>query len=326
MSKIVKSIVITGNGTNCEVEMAHACRLAGADVVDIVHISELLAGEKRLDDYDFLNLPGGFLDGDDLGAAKAGANRIRHAAVAGTEEKLYDQMTRFIRDGKLILGVCNGFQLLVKLGLLPGGDGDCQTQTATLTHNDSGRFEDRWVQLTVNPASPCIFTRGLTHLYLPVRHGEGKFIPRDEAIRARLHREGHVVLQYGTPPGETASAVFAGEAYISDAAAGRIRGTSDIAVGANNAGSTAFAAASNNFAPGTPGASSPTMTYPDNPNGAVDAIAGICNATGRIFGLMPHPEAFLHRTNHPRWTREALPDAGQGLALFQNAVAFLRTV
>lgn len=227
MSKIVKSIVITGNGTNCEVEMAHACRLAGADVVDIVHISELLAGEKRLDDYDFLNLPGGFLDGDDLGAAKAGANRIRHAAVAGTEEKLYDQMTRFIRDGKLILGVCNGFQLLVKLGLLPGCDGDYQTQTATLTYNDSGRFEDRWVHLAVNPSSPCpcIFTRGLTHLYLPVRHGEGKFIPRDEDIRARLHREGHVVLQYGTPPGETANSVFAGEAYISDAAAGRIRGT-----------------------------------------------------------------------------------------------------
>jgi len=319
MSKIVKSIVITGNGTNCEVEMAHACRLAGADVVDIVHISELLAGEKRLDDYDFLNLPGGFLDGDDLGAAKAGANRIRHAAIAGTEEKLYDQMTRFIRDGKLILGVCNGFQLLVKLGLLPGCDGDYQTQTATLTHNDSGRFEDRWVHLAANPSSPCIFTRGLTHLYLPVRHGEGKFIPRDEAIRARLHREGHVVLQYGTPPGETANSVFAGEAYTSDAAAAPASPFAP--VGANNAGSTAFAAASNNFAPG---ASSPTMSYPDNPNGSVDAIAGICNATGRIFGLMPHPEAFLHRVNHPRWTREDLPDAGQGLALFQNAIAFLR--
>ena len=196
MSKIVKSIVITGNGTNCEVEMAHACRLAGADVVDIVHISELLAGEKRLDDYDFLNLPGGFLDGDDLGAAKAGANRIRHAAIAGTEEKLYDQMTRFIRDGKLILGVCNGFQLLVKLGLLPGCDGDYQTQTATLTYNDSGRFEDRWVHLTVNPASPCIFTRGLSHLYLPVRHGEGKFIPQDEAIRARHHSRRHFLRRH----------------------------------------------------------------------------------------------------------------------------------
>lgn len=130
-NKAVKSIVITGNGTNCEMEMAHACHLAGSDVVDIVHISELLHGEKRLDDYHFLNLPGGFLDGDDLGSAKAGANRIRHATIRGTEEKLYDQMTRFIRDGKLILGVCNGFQLLVKLGLLPGFDGDYLTQTVT---------------------------------------------------------------------------------------------------------------------------------------------------------------------------------------------------
>ncbi len=305
MSKIVKSIVITGNGTNCEMEMAHACRLAGADVVDIVHISELLAGEKRLDDYHFLNLPGGFLDGDDLGAAKAGANRIRHAAVAGTEEKLYDQMTRFIRDGKLILGVCNGFQLLVKLGLLPGCDGDYQTQTATLSYNDSGRFEDRWVHLTINPSTPCLFTRGLTHLYLPVRHGEGKFIPRDEIIRARLHREGHVALQYCTPP--NGGQVFKISVSPSVAIHGQTK----------KGGATAAPAAYDD--PVTP-----TMSYPDNPNGSIDAIAGICNATGRIFGLMPHPEAFLHRTNHPHWTREALPDAGQGLALFQNAVAFLR--
>ena len=370
MSKIVRSIVITGNGTNCEVEMAHACRLAGADVVDIVHISELLAGEKRLDDYDFLNLPGGFLDGDDLGAAKAGANRIRHAAISGTEEKLYDQMTRFIRDGKLILGVCNGFQLLVKLGLLPGCDGDYQTQTATLSYNDSGRFEDRWVHLAVNPASPCIFTRGLTQLYLPVRHGEGKFIPRDETIRARLHRDGHVALQYCPPPGgqvfkisvfppgdthgqtkkggatapasaSTSSAGIASPTGIDsrsgiDSPSGSastlgpaaILGTAAIHAPTCTGGATATTPAASG-APGAspvayPVASGPTMTYPDNPNGSVDAIAGICNATGRIFGLMPHPEAFLHRTNHPRWTREDLPEAGQGLAIFQNAVAFAR--
>ncbi len=334
MSKIVKSIVITGNGTNCEVEMAHACRLAGADVVDIIHISELLAGEKRLDNYDFLNLPGGFLDGDDLGAAKAGANRIRHAAVAGTEEKLYDQMTRFIRDGKLILGVCNGFQLLVKLGLLPGLDGDYRTQTATLSYNDSGRFEDRWVHLAVNPASPCIFTRGLTRLYLPVRHGEGKFIPRDEVIRARLHRDGHVALQYCTPPTQgqdlkigplpslnihqlTKKGVSKADGTMTTPVTSRIINTSSgipSSVSDSQTGSTAV-----DLPPGAP-----TMSYPDNPNGSMDAIAGICNATGRIFGLMPHPEAFLHSTNHPRWTRENLPEDGQGLALFQNAVAFLR--
>src|SRR4030066_1132340 len=117
MPKKIRAIVITGNGTNCEMEMAHACRLAGFDEVEIVHISELLYGEKRLDDYHFLNLPGGFLDGDDLGSAKAGANRIQYAKVSGSEEGLFEQFLRFIKEGKLILGVCNGFQLMVKLGL-----------------------------------------------------------------------------------------------------------------------------------------------------------------------------------------------------------------
>src|SRR3990170_3038813 len=138
MGKKVKAIVITGNGTNCEVEMAHACQLAGADEVDIVHLSSLLYGEKNLDDYNFLNLPGGFLDGDDLGSAKAGANRILHATVHDSGARLYDQFDRFISQGKLILGVCNGFQLLVKLGMLPGLAGRYDEQTVTLTVNDSG--------------------------------------------------------------------------------------------------------------------------------------------------------------------------------------------
>ncbi|MBI4632851.1 MAG: phosphoribosylformylglycinamidine synthase subunit PurQ [Deltaproteobacteria bacterium] len=271
MPKRVKAIVITGNGTNCEMEMAHACRLAGAEEVDIVHISVLLYGEKSLDDYHFLNLPGGFLDGDDLGSAKAGANRILHAAVVGTGEKLYDQFARFIKDGKLILGVCNGFQLLVKLGMLPGLDGKHNDQTTTLTFNDSGRFEDRWVYLRVNGDSPCVFTKGMKGIYLPVRHGEGKFIMKDEETRKRLRAAGGIVLQYSGPDYRE-----------------------------------------------------PTLDYPANPNGSVDAIAGICNATGRIFGLMPHPEAYLHYTNHPRWTREKLPEEGMGLAIFRNAVDFIR--
>lgn len=272
MSRKVKSIVITGNGTNCETEMAHACRLAGSDEVDIVHISCLLSGETTLDDYQFLNLPGGFLDGDDLGSAKAGANRLLHARVAGGAEKLYDQVARFIRAGKLILGVCNGFQLMVKTGLLPGFDNDYITQTTTLTYNDSGRFEDRWVYLATNPDSPCVYTKGLEGLYLPVRHGEGKFIARDDACLARLHREGLVAVQYSDESCRAA-----------------------------------------------------TMEYPANPNGSVDAIAGICNSSGRLFGLMPHPEAFLHYTNHPRWTREKLPGEGMGLAIFKNAVNFIRS-
>ncbi|MEW6333319.1 MAG: phosphoribosylformylglycinamidine synthase subunit PurQ [Thermodesulfobacteriota bacterium] len=272
MPQHIRAIVITGNGTNCEMEMAHACRLAGFDTVEIVHLSELLCGSKRLDDYHFLNLPGGFLDGDDLGSAKAGANRILHASVAGGQGRLFDQFLRFIGEGKLILGVCNGFQLLVKLGMLPGFDGQYDRQAVTLSFNDSGRFEDRWVHLRVASASPCVFTRGLGELYLPVRHGEGKFIPRDEGVLERLHRERLIAVQYSD--------------------------------GCD---------------------SGPTLDYPANPNGSVDGIAGICDATGRIFGLMPHPEAFLHRTNHPRWTREALPEEGMGLSLFRNAADFLRS-
>jgi len=196
MARKVRTIVLTGNGTNCEVETAHACRLAGSDEVDIVHISELLCGGKRLDDYHFLNLPGGFLDGDDLGSAKAGANRILHAVVSVRNERLADQFFRFIGEGKLILGVCNGFQLMVKLGILPAFDGDYKSQATTLTFNDSGRFEDRWVYLRVREDTPCVFTRGIGSLYLPVRHGEGKFVAKNRQVLRRLYRQRQVVLQY----------------------------------------------------------------------------------------------------------------------------------
>lgn len=272
MPRIVKSIVLTGNGTNCEREMAHACRLAGSDEVDIVYIHDILSGEKRLDDYHFLILPGGFLDGDDLGAAQAAANRIIHARVKGGGEPLREQFRRFIDGGKLILGVCNGFQLMVKLGILPAVDGEYFRQTVTLTFNDSGRFEDRWVWISINEKSPCVFTRGLKKVYLPVRHGEGKFMARSAAILKRLHRQQQVVARYCTQDSDR-----------------------------------------------------PAMTYPDNPNGAVDAIAGICNETGRLYGMMPHPDAYTHRTNHPRWTREELPEEGMGLAFFKNAVQFIRS-
>lgn len=271
MPKKVKSIVITGNGTNCEMETAHACRLAGSDEVDIVHISGLLHGEKRLDDYHFLNLAGGFLDGDDLGSGKAGANRILSAKMTGGDERLYDQFVRFIDEGKLILGVCNGFQLMVKLGFLPGLDGDYLNQTATLTFNDSGKFEDRWVYLKINSESPCVFTKGLKGTYLPVRHGEGKFITKNGEVLERLHKDNLIVTQYSNEDYEDA-----------------------------------------------------VMSYPYNPNGSADGIAGICNETGRLFGFMPHPEAYLHYTNHPRWTREKLPEEGMGLSIFKNAIDFIR--
>jgi phosphoribosylformylglycinamidine synthase len=268
MASKVKAIVLTGNGTNCEMEMAHACKLAGTDVVDIVHISELLFGEKRLSDYTFLNLPGGFLDGDDLGSAKACANRFLHARIA-ENEMLFAELLQFIQDGKLILGVCNGFQLMVKLGLLPALGGNFKAQSTTLTYNDSGRFEDRWVYLKANAKSPCIFTKGVDLIQLPVRHGEGKFVPQSNAILEQINEKNLHVLKYCTADG------------------------------------------------------APTLDYPANPNGSIQAIAGLCNETGRLFGLMPHPEAFLHRTNHPRWTRENLPKEGQGLAIFRNAVNFI---
>jgi phosphoribosylformylglycinamidine synthase len=268
----VRAIVIAGNGTNCEREVAHACRLAGAEC-DIVHIAELLAGRRRLDDYHFLNLAGGFLDGDDLGSAKAGANRLQHAPVAGSQETVADQLQRFIAAGKLVLGVCNGFQLMVKMGLLPALGGDYRTQQATLTFNDCGRFEDRWCELSVDPDSPCVFTRGLDRLYFPVRHGEGKFVPGSAEVLASIESRHLAAVRYCNPT--------TGQA---------------------------------------------TMDYPLNPNGSVAAIAGVCDESGRLFGLMPHPEAFTHRTHHPRWTREPqLPEEGQGVALYRNAVEFIRS-
>ena len=268
-----RAIVITGNGTNCEMEAAHACRLGGFDEAVIAHIADILSGEITLDDFHFLNLTGGFLDGDDLGSAKAQANRLKHATVSGTGEKLVEQFSRFIRDGKLILGVCNGFQLMVKMGMLPGFDGNHLSQSVTLMHNDSGRFQDRWCYLKPDPDSPCIYTKGIEKgIYLPVRHGEGKFVCDSEETLARIEREHLTVLKY------------------SDS-----------------------------------GYSSPATDFPANPNGSINAIAGLCDPTGRLMGLMPHPEAFVHFTQHPRWTREELPEEGDGLILYRNAAAFVKS-
>lgn len=271
MPRKVKAIILTGNGTNCEVEMARACKMAGADVADIVHISDLLYGEKCLDDYTFLNLPGGFLDGDDLGSAKAGVNRFLNARIKDSRHLLFDQLIKFIKAGKLILGVCNGFQLMIKLGLLPALKGNYTHQCATLTYNDSGRFEDRWVYLKTDTKSPCVYTRKTDILYLPVRHGEGKFIPQNTDTMNQMERKNLCALRYCGPDGML------------------------------------------------------SMEYPANPNGSINSVAGICDETGRLFGLMPHPEAYLSRINHPHWTRENLPFEGQGLLIFRNAVDFIRS-
>lgn len=264
----VKTLVITGYGTNCEAESAHAANLAGSDQTDIVYFSDITAGRVRLPGYNFLIFPGGFLDGDDLGAGQAGAIRWKYAKSA-QGESLLAQLKTYFEDGGLILGICNGFQLLVKLGLLPALDNNYFERQVTLSNNDSGRFEDRWVKVRVNQASPCVFTKGLDQLDLPVRHGEGMIIPQDNATLSRIVTENLIALQYADP------------------ATGK-----------------------------------PSMEYPANPNGSPMAIAGLTDPTGRILGLMPHPEAFNHPTNHPGWTRGETPKLG--ISILENGIQYLK--
>lgn len=264
----VHVLVLTGYGTNSHVESAHAARLAGADRADVVHFSDIVATDVRLEDYHLLVFPGGFLDGDDLGAAQAAAQRWLYLNDAAGVPML-DHLRRFLGDGKMMLGVCNGFQLMVKLGLLPALDGQSFQRQVSLSHNASARYEDRWTRLAVNQFSPCIFTRGLGNLAMPVRHGEGRLVAPDDATLDRLEAENLVALYYADP--------VTGKA---------------------------------------------TETYPANPNGSPRGIAGLTDPTGRLLGLMPHPEAFNHATNAPGWTRDEydLP----GIVLFENAVRYLR--
>ncbi len=255
-----KVLVLTGYGINCDMETQHAFRLAGADA-ERVHLTDLINGTRELSEFHILAFPGGFSFGDDIASGKVLANMIKY--------NLGEQVREFIDAGKLIIGICNGFQAMVKMGLLPGLNGDYTTQEVTLTFNDSGRFEDRWVHLRANWGTKCVFTKGVDTIYLPVRHGEGKFVAKSPEVLMRLKKGNNIVFQYTDSEGNLAG-------------------------------------------------------YPHNPNGSVDNIAGICDDTGRVFGMMPHPEAFQHRTNHPRWTREELPEEGAGVAIFRNAVEYVR--
>lgn len=264
----VNVLVITGYGTNSHRESAHAARLAGADRADCVHFSDIVSRATRLEDYEWLIFPGGFLDGDDLGAAQAAAQRWRHMRDA-EGVALMQRLQDFLAQGKLILGICNGFQLLVKLGILPALGGRYFERQVSLAHNASARYEDRWVQLAVNQQSPCVFTKGLETLCLPVRHGEGRLVPKDEATLQALVKDNLVALSYAHPD------------------SGQI-----------------------------------TMEYPYNPNESPLGIAGLTDPSGRVLGLMPHPEAYNHPSNHPLWTRGITPVLGT--ALFENAVRYLR--
>jgi len=264
-----KTLVLRAAGTNCDYETVFAFKRAGSDP-DLAHINQLIRKEKRLSNYQILAIPGGFSYGDDIAAGKILANELRY--------KLIEDIRRFIREGKLIVGICNGFQVLVKSGLLPGNKD--LTQEASLIINDSGKFEDRWVYLKVS--KKCAWTKDLPGIiYLPVAHGEGKFITKDKSALERLKENGQVVFQYCDGKGQLAD-------------------------------------------------------YPCNPNGSVDNIAGICDETGRILGLMPHPERHLGVSQHPRWAKLkhrgdrsgdhglASDSQSHGLAIFRNGVEYAR--
>ncbi|MCJ7606208.1 MAG: phosphoribosylformylglycinamidine synthase I [Dehalococcoidales bacterium] len=253
----VKTLMLRAPGTNCDYETQVAYEAAGAEV-DSALVYELFRGERKLDDYQILVIPGGFTYGDDISAGRIFANEIRH--------RLGPDIQKFVAAGKLVMGICNGFQVLVKTGILPGLK-DAGNQPVTLTNNDSGKFECRWIHLKVNPDSPCVFTRGMDHMYIPVAHGEGKLVAAPGVLEKL-----NIVVQYVDEEGNTGA------------------------------------------------------SYPHNPNGSTNDIAGICDDTGRIFALMPHPDRFIRWTQHPRWTRETPRETGDGLQVFINAVEWAKKI
>lgn len=260
----VSALVITGFGLNCERETAAAFQAAGARA-EQVHLNDLLDGHRRLDEFQILAFIGGFSFGDHIGAGTVFANRLKY--------RLREPLAAFVKSGRLVIGICNGFQTITRLGLVPALGGAFFEQQVALAQNAQGVFRDDWILLKANPASPCVFTRGVDMLPLPIRHGEGRFVAQDAATLARLEAENLVCLRYADP--ET------GE---------------------------------------------PTQQFPHNPNGSVNAIAGICDPSGRVFGLMPHPEAYLSPLNHPQWQKQKLdgilPEKGLGQIIFENAVTF----
>ncbi len=264
-------MILRAPGTNCDSESAFAFERAGA-TNELVHINQLLEQPQLFEQYQILCLPGGFSYGDDIASGRILGNQILH--------HLAEPLQKFKAAGKLILGICNGFQILIKSGLLLDDD-PLDGPPATLDWNASGKFEDRWVQLSTS-GTKCVFLRGIEQLYLPVAHGEGRFVPRSENVLSQLDGNGQLVLRYATAAGSGAK--------------GAETAAADVQTGA--------------------------VAYPANPNGSAANVAGICDTTGRVFGLMPHPERHIDRTHHPRWTRGEGQDPGDGLRLFVNAVEY----
>ncbi len=198
MTVTVNALVITGFGINCEEEMAAAWQLAGA-TPRIVHLNEVLNGSVDVHAYQVISLPGGFSFGDDLGSGKVLANKIRFAPLP-SGRTLLAEIRSFLDAGGFIIGICNGFQALVKMGLLPGVTDD--GQEVTLTTNKSGIFEDRWVHCKVRAGTHTPFLKGIDVIPLPVRHGEGRLLVRDAALRAQIQDQGLDCMAYCTPQGE----------------------------------------------------------------------------------------------------------------------------
>lgn len=259
MAHPARVLILRAPGINRDEDAAAAIEMAGGRA-ERIHVNRLVTGQVRLADYAMLVIPGGFSYGDHLGAGKLLAVDLLH--------RLAEQLTAFVADRRPVLGICNGFQVLVKAGLLPGIVSEQRpTAQATLTENVSGRFECRWVQLAAEPNSRCIFTAGMERpIETPVAHGEGRFVCADAATLEQLQARGQVALRY---------------------------------IGTD---------------------------YPANPNGSDAAIAGVCNPTGTVMGLMPHPENAILPTQHPRWTREPARKVGDGLILFQNAIRYIATL
>ncbi|MBS4016076.1 MAG: phosphoribosylformylglycinamidine synthase I [Candidatus Latescibacteria bacterium] len=242
-------------GTNCDEETMLAFEMAGAKS-ERVHLNLLKKNRRLLEKYQILAIPGGFTYGDYISAGKILANELQYI--------LEHSITEFIQAGKLIIGICNGFQVLVKAGILPGFS---QKQSVTLDVNDSNRFECRWVYLKANPKSPCVFTKDIDMMPVPVAHAEGKFVVDSEKTLKKIKKNNQDVFTYVNQKGGKAQ-------------------------------------------------------YPDNPNGSIEDIAGICDSTGRIFGLMPHPERASSIYQYPDWFMSKHMQEPIGLKVFKNAVKY----
>jgi phosphoribosylformylglycinamidine synthase subunit PurQ / glutaminase len=250
-------LVLRAPGANCDAETQFAFERAGA-VAERIHVNRLREQPSLLQRFRILVIPGGFTYGDDVGAGKILANQLANF--------LGDALRRFRDAEKLILGICNGFQVLLKAGLIVPPDED--GPLATLAHNASGKFEDRWIYLKATPGK-CPFLKGYDRFHVPVAHGEGNLVLRERWILDGLRQAGQVVLQFVNEEGQAGP-------------------------------------------------------YPVNPNGSQGDVAGLCDTTGRVLGLMPHPERHVLPTQHPRWTRLGLAPEGDGLRLFRNAVEYFK--